>query len=146
MDASQINATFYLLPDNTQAEDTLQQACLQALACYRANKRAFVYTDDRATAEQVDELLWSFDADSFVPHNLPGEGPDTGAWVEISWQAPSNSRQVLINLSSTVPNFAAHFEQIIDFVPAPTQAKQDARERFKFLRQHGVNVTTAQAL
>ena len=57
-------------------------------------------------AEQIDEMLWAFDSDSFVPHNLVGEGPKQGAAVEISYQAPQGRRPCLINLTSTVPDFA----------------------------------------
>ena len=53
---------------------------------YRQNQRVFIYTQDQQSAHDIDEMLWAFDPDSFVPHNLIGEGPKQGAAVEISWQ------------------------------------------------------------
>ncbi len=143
----QTQVMFYLLPDEdkTDASDinastALYHACLQASYFYRQNQRVFIYTQDQKSAEQVDEMLWAFDSDSFVPHNLSGEGPKQGAAVEISHQAPRGRRPVLINLSSTVPDFASQFQLIVDFVPSDETLKQLARERFKTCRQWGFQV------
>ncbi len=134
---------FYLL-DEDNSEQKLQLAmlhtCFQAAHYYRQNQRVFIYCQDQQLAHQIDELLWSFEPDSFVPHNLIGEGTKQGSAVEISWQAPTNRRPVLINLTSTVPHFAHQFSQIIDFVPSDEQLKQSARERFKAYRQLGFQV------
>lgn len=141
----QTQVMFYLLSDkgSTDTNDissSLYQACLQASYFYRQNQRVFIYTEDEKDAEQVDELLWSFDSDSFVPHNLAGEGPKQGAAVEISHKAPRGRRPVLINLSNTVPDFANQFHLIVDFVPSDETLKQLARERFKACRQRGFQV------
>jgi DNA polymerase-3 subunit chi len=143
----QTQVMFYLLPaaDKTDASEinassALYHACLQASYFYRQNQRVFIYTQDQISAEQVDEMLWAFDSDSFVPHNLSGEGPKQGAAVEISHNAPRGRRPVLINLTNTVPDFANQFQLIVDFVPNDETLKQLARERFKACRQRGFQV------
>ncbi|PCH96921.1 MAG: DNA polymerase III subunit chi [Gammaproteobacteria bacterium] len=151
----QTQVMFYLLNDeavnshstdlskNVDVSDTssaFYHACVQASYFYRQNQRVFIYTKDQNQAEQVDELLWSFDSDSFVPHNLVGEGPKQGAAVEISYQAPRGRRPVLINLTDTVPSFASQFRFIVDFIPSDETLKQQARERFKACRQWGFQV------
>ncbi|MDX2370970.1 MAG: DNA polymerase III subunit chi [Colwellia sp.] len=143
----QTQVMFYLLPDEDKADASeintstaLYHACLQASYFYRQNQRVFIYTQDKSNAEQVDEMLWAFDSDSFVPHNLSGEGPKQGAAVEISHQAPRSRRPVLINLTSTVPDFASQFQFMVDFVPSDATLKQLARERFKTCRQRGFQV------
>ena len=147
----QTQVMFYILSDekpdndskNLDAKNTssaFYHACLQASYFYRQNQRVFIYTQDQNQAEQIDELLWSFDSDSFVPHNLVGEGPKQGAAVEISYQPLRGRRPVLINLTSTVPDFAHQFQFIVDFVPTDEALKQQARERFKVCRQRGFQV------
>ncbi len=116
------------------------QACLQASYFYRQGQRVFIYTKDTHSAETIDDMLWAFEPDSFVPHNLAGEGPKQGSAVEISHQPIKGRRSVLINLTSTVPNFANQFNYIVDFVPAKASLKQQARERFKTYRQWGFHV------
>jgi len=126
-----------------QSADTssaLYHACLQASYFYRQNQRVFIYTQDQKQAENIDEMLWAFDSDSFVPHNLVGEGPKQGAAVEISTQAPKSRRPILINLATSVPSFANQFQFIVDFVPSDETLKQQARERFKACRQWGFQV------
>lgn len=138
--------TFLIMPDGVSDDEALlRQACFQSAQKFRNNQRVFIYADSQARAHQVDELLWAFDADSFIPHNLVGEGPKQGAAVEISWQAPTNRRPVLINLTNTVPEFSAQFSQIIDFVPADETLKQQARDRFRAFRQWGFSVETQAA-
>jgi DNA polymerase-3 subunit chi len=146
---------FYIMPETaadtsagsdqdkqTEQDAHYHQVCLQAAFYYRQQQRVFIYTQDQHQAQQIDEMLWAFDPDSFVPHNLIGEGPSYGAAVEISWQPPNNRRAVLINLTTTVPSFAKSFGQIIDFVPSDETLKQQARDRFRNCRQWGFQVAT----
>ena len=123
---------FYQLEEQLNEETSdenslLHHACLQAAYFYRQKKKVFIYTQDQKHAHDIDEMLWAFDAESFVPHNLLGEGPSYGSPVEISWQAPTNRRAVLINLTKTVPNFANKFARVVDFVPTDESLKQQAR-------------------
>ena len=146
-----MQVNFYLLDETAPQNELSTVPAHFALACqlcadsYRAKQRVFVYTADQQQAEAFDELLWQFDAERFVPHNLSGEGPRYGAPVEISWQAPRQNRHVLVNLADTVPAFANRFNQIIEFVPADAQLKAQARERFKHYRQLGVTPQTVNA-
>jgi len=142
----QTQAMFYSLEEQSNIASVsddqmhLHYACLQAAYFYRQNKRVFIYTEDQTQAHHIDEMLWAFEPDSFVPHNLIGEGPKQGAAVEISWQPPTNRRAVLINLTSTVPNFANQFTYLIHFVTTNEALKQQARERFRLCRQWGFSV------
>jgi len=123
----------------------LLKTCQLCADFYRANARVFVYCPNQQDAEHLDEVLWQFDAERFVPHNLAGEGPARGAPIEISWQVPKSSRDVLINLTAEVPAFANRFGQIIEFVPADESSKMAARQKFKFYRQLGVTPETVPA-
>jgi DNA polymerase-3 subunit chi len=142
----QTQAMFYSIEEQSKITGVsdeqlhLHYACLQAAYFYRQNQRVFIYTQDQESAHNIDEMLWAFDPASFVPHNLIGEGPKQGAAVEISWQAPTNRRAVLINLTSDVPNFANQFSHLIDFVPADETLKEQARNRFRTCRQWNFNV------
>lgn len=152
----QTKVTFYLLDNiveqKSHTNNALIQsslfccACEQAAYYYRQQQKVFIYTIDQNQAHDVDEILWSFEADSFVPHNLMGEGPSYGSPVEISWQAPTNRRAVLINLTNTAPNFATQFRQIIDFVPTEEGLKQQARSRYRQYQQLGFSVEMNQTV
>lgn len=135
-------------PSTSAAELRLQhmhRVCQLCASLYRQSLKVFVYCANQQDAELVDEVLWQFDAHSFVPHNLAGEGPARGAPVEISWSAPRTQRQVLINLTETVPDFVQRFSQIIEFVPAAESDKDIARQKYKHYRQLGVTPQTVPA-
>lgn len=139
----QTQVMFYLLPDTLNDESAhYLQACFHAAAFYRQNQKVFIYTDNQDGAHRIDEMLWQFEPDYFVPHNLQGEGPSYGAPVEIGFSAPKNRRPMLINLASNMPNFASKHSHIVEFVPANESLKQQARERFKQYRQAGFIVNT----
>ena len=145
---------FYVLsepqPDNTatptHAASTVPAeylfACQLCADFYRQGLRVYVFCQNQQDAELLDEVLWQFDAERFVPHNLAGEGPQRGAPIEISWQMPKSSRQVLINLTESIPSFANRYMQVIEFVPVAADKKSNAREKYKQYRQLGVTPET----
>jgi len=136
--------TFYILDDtpSTTLPAHFAQACSLAAFYYQQNRKVFIYTDNQQDAFMVDEYLWQFDGDSFVPHNLLGEGPNFGTPVEISWMPPTHPRPVLINLSLQLPDFSSNFQQIIDFVPHEEQLKMAARQRYSAYKKLGHSLST----
>ncbi|WP_305405902.1 DNA polymerase III subunit chi [Photobacterium leiognathi] len=144
------HATFYIIDDKQESADTDFQchfACHLAAMSYRQGNKVYLLAANKQQAEQIDEYLWQQDPDSFVPHNLIGEGPNGGSPVEIGWAALRHTghRATLINLAETAPNFAVTFAQVVDFVPCDEKLKQLARERYKAYRLAGIQITTAAA-
>ena len=134
----QMEMEFFVEP-GTQREwlDYWRDKRLEWWKAYANHPEKFIYR-----AHEIDELLWAFDPQSFVPHNLVGEGIKQGSAIEIGHLAPQNRRPVHINLSKHVPNFVNQYQQIIDFVPTDESLKQAARERFKQYRAQGFALNT----
>jgi DNA polymerase-3 subunit chi len=159
----QTNVMFYVLDEQAKTVDTAtieptsdapvdqnlslltHHVCMQAAYYYRNKQKVYIYTKDQTQAHSIDEMLWSFEPDSFVAHNLVGEGPRGGSPVEIGWQNPTSRRQVLINMSDTVPDFASQFNTVIDFVPTDEALKQQARDRYRTCKQWGFLVESQPA-
>ncbi|GAA0858669.1 DNA polymerase III subunit chi [Aliiglaciecola litoralis] len=141
------DVTFYLLDKADEAQPAhWLLACQLAARCYRKRQKCIVMCSDKASAEAFDELLWQQPLDSFVPHNLTGEGPKGGAPVEISWQsAETAQRPTVINLADALPERLQSYRQIFDFVPAEESAKQRARDRYKHYRAAGMTMHTLPA-
>ena len=147
------HVTFYLLPDDTAttllsnglSHAVAVLACQLTTARFRQNQTLFLLAQTQAQAEQLDEMLWQQDPNSFVPHGLSDEATVTQAPVEIGTGMPKRSRQVLINLADSIPAFANRFAQIIDFVPADELQKQQARDRYKQYRALGFTLETVPA-
>ncbi|MFD2165188.1 DNA polymerase III subunit chi [Thalassotalea euphylliae] len=138
----QLHALFHVMPESASQDAHYVYACVQAAHYYRQQQKVYIYTNDQTQAHVIDELLWSFEPDSFVAHNLVGEGPRQGSPVEIGWQPPKGRRPILINLASDIPAFAGQFSQVIDFVPSEASAREQARARFRQYRQQGFTLDT----
>ncbi|MGL5345106.1 MAG: DNA polymerase III subunit chi [Plesiomonas sp.] len=143
-------ATFYLLhapapvdaPSNLTSHELL--ACQLAADAWRSGLRVLLACASQQNAFRLDEALWQFDPQQFVPHNLAGEGPHYGSPVEIAWPEKRNAsrRDLLISLLPQVADFASAFTQVVDFVPYDETLKQLARERYKAYRQAGFQLAT----
>ncbi len=135
--------TFQQLDDNRQdtTQDILKACSHLLLDTVKKRKWAAVLCTDKQQAEDVDEFVWQHPVDSFIPHNLVGEGPKQGTPAEITWLGQAlNSRHTLINLSQTMIENHRQYQHIIDFVPVEETQKQQARERYKQYKLAGCNM------
>lgn len=134
---------FYLL--NKAADDKWLYACRLLEKAYRLGHRVFVFCDNQQNAEHLDELLWTYKDNSFIPHNLQGEGPEPPPPVQIGYQAePRGFNDILLNLSSTVPAFFSRFNRIIEIVPEDEQSKEISRENYRTYRNAQCKIQTHQ--
>ena len=149
-----MNVIFWLLSEQHQVPDAPDSdtisahwhyACVLTADLYRQNRKILLATRDQDSAHVIDEWLWQFQADRFIPHNLPGEGPHYGTPVEINWEASRQRRQCLVNTCAELPEFYQSlkgYSEWHDFVPHDDAGKAAARERYKQLKQAGFQITT----
>lgn len=105
---------------------------------YRKGHKIFIHTDNKKLAETMDEILWTQDPKSFLPHQLVGEDEKTLPPIEIGYgQDPTIHPDILINLSNDVPLFFSHFNWVFEYAYGDDKNKEIARERFKFYRERG---------
>lgn len=132
---------FYVLD---QAGEPARQlfACRLAEKAWRMNNTVHIETADRAGAERIDELLWTFRDGSFVPHHIIGDGGKE-APVTIGCQSVTvDTRDLLINLGSDIPAIAASFPRIAELVTADEASRQLSRQRFATYRDGGHTIET----
>lgn len=118
------------------------QACQLAAKHYQKKQRVVIYCASQEDAETIDELLFAFDPDQFVPHCISGEGPAANVPVEISTEPPRGIFPVLINLHPQAATFAVKSRLIVDFVPTDETLKQVARDRYRQYRKAGMTPET----
>lgn len=96
-----------------------------------------VLVDSREEATRLDDLLWTYKDDSFLPHAID----DTTAPITISEQTLTVSQPaVLINLSQAMPQTHANYQRVIEIVYNEPTIQQLARERYKVYRDAGGNL------
>jgi len=131
---------FYILPDSEQ-QARLFFLCRLAEKAYKQNHRIYIHTDSAATTQAIDELLWSFRPDSFIPHHLL---ENTAASAPIAIGHGDNSgkdcgdhNDVLINLCDEIPDFFSRFERCIEIVIQQPDVLAITRKHFGFYRERG---------
>lgn len=133
---------FYVIED-TNPQARLRLACRLIEKAYKNRHRIYVHTDNVTEAHKVDELLWTYREDSFLPHNLYGDGPEPAPPIQIGYEkTPEKQRDILLNLSKTVPEFYGQFARILQIVSADTETQAAAREHYRFYRSQGHDINT----
>ncbi|WP_133130018.1 DNA polymerase III subunit chi [Legionella yabuuchiae] len=133
---------FYLLEHN-QPQGEWLLACRLLEKAYLRNHRVFVFCNSQQDAECLDELLWTFKDDSFIPHNLQGEGPEPPPPIQIGYRdEPRGFNDILLNLATSIPPFAARFKRIIEIVAANEEAKEISREHYRHYRSNRCELYT----
>ena len=101
--------------------------------------RPLVLARDREQAEALDDLLWAFDDDAYVPHQVAGDEEDDLTPVLIA--TPDMDvplRPLLINLRDDAVD--GGFERVLEVVPADESARGPLRERWKHYKARGLEV------
>ncbi len=135
-------ADFYLIAKPRFREEPLLLVCELAKKALAAGQPMLVLARDAAQAERLDDLLWSFDPDAYVPHQVAGldledgGGEDDEADVLI---APPEIdvplRALVLNLRDAPVDGA--FERVLEVVPADDSARGPLRERWTQYKARG---------
>ena len=97
-----MRADFYLIDKPRFREQPLLLVCELARRAHAAGQPTLILARDFAQAEAVDDLLWSFDDDAFIPHQLAGDDDDGETAVLIVPPGIETAdRPLVINLRDT---------------------------------------------
>ena len=118
------------------AEQRLQVAARLADKAHARGHRIYINAVDKAQAQQLDELLWSFRPASFLPHALAGE--PHSEQVAIGWgQDPGNHSDLLINLQLEIPAFFSRFARVAEVVTQDEGSLSALRDAWRFYKERG---------
>ncbi|CAA9890884.1 DNA polymerase III subunit chi [Candidatus Methylobacter favarea] len=137
--------TFYILQSQSR-NDRYLFACKLIEKAYRSGHFCYVLTDSDEQSQIIDDLLWTFRAGSFIPHQrYSGEPPAVENVVLIGClAAPPNWQKTLINLSSEYPQNFKLAERILEILADCDDTKEAGRNRYRRYQQAGANLTTHQ--
>ena len=133
-------ADFYLIDKPRFREEPLLLVCELVRKAYAAELPTLVLARDSAQAEALDDLLWSFDPDEFLPHQIAGsdEGDGDTPILITTPEMDVPARPLLINLRDAAP--AGSFERVLEVVPADPATRGPLRERWKHYQSLGFAV------
>ena len=129
-------ADFYLIQKERFREDPLLLVCELAKRGYAANLPMLVLARDSAQAEALDDLLWSFEDDAYLPHQVAGDDEDELCPILIATpEMEVPARPLLVNLRDGVP--AGTFDRVLEVVQADPSSRGPLRERWKHYQSLG---------
>jgi DNA polymerase-3 subunit chi len=133
-------ADFSLIQKPRFREEPLRLVCELARKAYDANLWTLVLARDAAQAEALDDLLWAFDENAYIPHQIAGtDDEDELAPVLIaSPDADVPLRALVINLRDAPVD--GSFERVLEVVPADESARGPLRDRWKQYQARGLEL------
>jgi DNA polymerase-3 subunit chi len=141
--------SFYLLPSRSQQERYLF-ACKLIEKAYRSGHFCYVLTDSAEQSEIMDNLLWTFRAGSFIPHerytsetfSLPRAEWERHVILIGTHKAPEDWQKTVINLSSQCPQDLEQIERILEILDDSEETKEAGRQRYRQYHQLGLAIAT----
>jgi len=133
-------ADFYILQKG-ELDAKWLLACQVAEKAFNNGLKIVIHTKDKADAQHLDDLLWSFKDTSFVPHSLIEED-NNNAPILIGQDPVDNNFDALINVSDADLENLSEYSRIFEIVANDATSQQLARERFKAYRAQNFELHT----
>ena len=133
-------ADFYLIARPRFAAEPLRLVCELVRRAHAARQPTLILARDLEQAEALDELLWAFDEDAFIPHQIAGDDDDAVTAVLIVPPGVATpDRPLLINLRDDCVTGTC--ERVLEVVATDAAAREGSRARWRGYQQRGFEVT-----
>ena len=128
---------FYVL-DRPHGDVAPLFACKLTEKAYRQGRQVFINTASGQQLQQLDELLWTFRAGSFVPHAVYA-ADNAGCPPVMLGHAtdPADCHDMLVNLAPEVPSWFSRFDRVAELVSGDEAHRAAARQRYRFYQDRG---------
>ena len=119
--------------------DELLFACRLISLIYRKGHKIHVQTPSLEYAKALDEKLWNFSEDSFIPHSLKKDQLNAPIRICTETDSPEH-KDVFVNLSGSTPIFFSRFDRVAEVVPEKESDRSAARKAYSFYKERGYEV------
>jgi DNA polymerase-3 subunit chi len=137
---------FYVLK-SAAARQRWVFACRLTEKAYLKDLKIVIVNDTLADAQALDELLWTFNERSFVPHKvcLDEQSLDPATPVHLVLESAAiPAADLLVNLAPRLPTQLQRYQRIAEIIDADEERRRQGRERFKAYRDLKLTLETHQ--
>jgi DNA polymerase-3 subunit chi len=136
---------FYVLK-SASARQRWAFACRLTEKAYLKDLKIVIVSDTLADAQALDELLWTFNERSFIPHKmcLDEQSVDPATAVHITVETAIPTADLLVNLAQRLPAQLQRYSRIAEVIDADEERRRQGRERFKAYRDLKLPLETHQ--
>ena len=126
----------------TGSTDKLRTACQLSHKAMQNGVRVVLSAPDAATTDALDKLLWQFPATAFIPH-CRSDAAEAGQMPVVlnNSSGKFSHHDLLISLHDECVPFFSRFERVIEIVGHDAEDSRLGRERFKFYRDRGYELS-----
>jgi len=124
---------------HSNVPNKLAYACRLVRKARAAQCKIVLLGKDRGELTQLDQLLWSFSEQDFIPHVHAGDplAAQTPVILTDSEAVELPHHHVLINLSGNTPEHFARFERMFEIISSDEADKAAGRDRYRFYKERG---------
>ena len=132
-------ADFYLIDKARFRDDPLLLVCELVKKAYAAEQPTLILARSPEQAEALDEKLWEFDEDSFIPHQVAGDDDDSITAVVIAPPGVTTAdRPLVVNLRDECA--PGSYERVLEVVAAELADREGSRVRWAEYKRRGFDV------
>ena len=136
---------FYILTSDSDTE-RLNFCCRLLDKAVRQGNRILVRTRSEQESIELDQRLWDFRPESYIPHAVIHSATETSDMpLVISHHYQSDQHHdVLVNLNDQLPDHFAHYKRLAQIVDQQTQRLQQSRQHYSFFKERGYPISVNQ--
>ena len=132
-------ADFYLIDKPRFRDDPLLLVCELVKKAYASEQPTLILARSPEQAEALDETLWEFDDDAFIPHQLAGDDDDSITAVVIAPPGVATAdRPLVVNLRDECA--PGSYERVLEVVAADPAERDGSRVRWAEYKRRGFEV------
>ena len=125
---------FYKLKSSTSS--SVNRFCCQLTdKVVKLGHTVFIRTINERETQVIDDLLWTWNDSSFLPHAKLGDRDDVAPPVIIGHNASAATGHLLINLADEPPENIDGFERIAEIINDDADNLKKGRARYAFYRK-----------
>jgi DNA polymerase-3 subunit chi len=129
-------ADFYLIDKPRFRDDPLLLVCELVKKAYASEQPTLILARSPEQAEALDEKLWEFDDDAFIPHQLAGDDDDSITAVVIAPPGVATAdRPVVVNLRDECAQ--GSYVRVLEVVAADPAEREGSRVRWAEYKRRG---------
>jgi DNA polymerase-3 subunit chi len=128
---------------HSKVPDKLLYACRLIRKARTADMQVVVLARDSQQLHMLDEALWTFSEQDFLPHVLADDelASQTPVILTDDATAALPHHQILINVSDSLPPHFARFERLFEIISTDDHDVNAGRERYRQYQQRGYPLT-----
>jgi DNA polymerase III subunit chi len=127
---------FFVMQD--QSKSVQQLVCQLAMMAWQQGMKSMVLLPDDEQLMQLDELMWSFPRERFLPHQPVAQPGDAPVLLGLPKDLDDCQAQVLINLDTQAIARPERFRRLLELVPASDADRNASRLKFRAYKALGL--------